>query len=390
MLPKPFSELAHPSEAVLHFTPNWFAVTMGTGILALCLNKFPYDCDLLHGFARGLWMFNIGLFALFSILILGRFFIYPNSTLALLKHPVQSMFLGCIPMGLVTIINGLLVFGEPVWGREIIPVASTLWWTDSLLSVLCSLLVPYYMFTRQEHSMPAMTAVWLLPIVASEVAAASGGFLVPYLTGQSAVVVLMVSYILWAISVPLAFGILIIFFQRLVLYKLPCENMAASIWLCLGPIGTAALGLLLLGSASLDMSRQGLFTTTGLAVMGQVAEGFGLVVGTIFWGFGLWWLAMAMLVTVRYLRKGMPFNMGWWAFTFPLGVYTAATLTLAQQTDIAFFSVFGAIFVILLFLFWSIVAARTIHGAYHGYLIQAPCLKECRQRVSPGMEATAA
>ncbi|BCO08033.1 C4-dicarboxylate ABC transporter [Desulfolithobacter dissulfuricans] len=382
MLQKPFSRLNHPLDVVRHFTPNWFAVTMGTGILALCLNKFPYHSTFLHSFAMGLWLLNIGLFALFSALFIGRILIFPSITLKLLKHPVQSMFLGCIPMGLVTIINGLLVFGTQLWGDAIIPIASCLWWVDSIMSVTCSLLVPYFMFTRQEHSMPSMTTVWLLPIVASEVAAASGGFLVPYLTGQSAVVVWIVSYVLWAISVPLAFGILIIFFQRLVLHKLPCENMAASIWLCLGPIGTAALGLLLLGSASQKLVQQGVFATSDLVIMGQVAEGFGLIVATMFWGFGLWWLAMAMLVTVHYLCKGMPFNMGWWAFTFPLGVYTAATLTLAQQTNIVFFYAFGATFVILLFVFWAIVAARTLHGGYHGHLIQAPCLVECHPEVA--------
>ncbi|MHB1803778.1 MAG: SLAC1 family transporter, partial [Acidithiobacillus ferrooxidans] len=29
-------------EVVRHFTPNWFAANMGTGILALMLADFPY------------------------------------------------------------------------------------------------------------------------------------------------------------------------------------------------------------------------------------------------------------------------------------------------------------------------------------------------------------
>ncbi len=40
-------------------------------------------------------------------------------------------------------------------------------------------LIPYLMFTRQDHSIDQMTAVWLLPVVAAEVAAASGGLLAP-------------------------------------------------------------------------------------------------------------------------------------------------------------------------------------------------------------------
>ena len=32
---KPFSQLQHPREVIRQFTPNWFAATMGTGVLAL-------------------------------------------------------------------------------------------------------------------------------------------------------------------------------------------------------------------------------------------------------------------------------------------------------------------------------------------------------------------
>ena len=34
---KPLSRLDHPREMIRQFTPNWFAATMGTGILALAL-----------------------------------------------------------------------------------------------------------------------------------------------------------------------------------------------------------------------------------------------------------------------------------------------------------------------------------------------------------------
>ena len=46
---------------------------------------------------------------------------------------------------------------------------------------------------------------------------------------------------------------------------------------------------------------------------------------TATWGFGLWWLAIAVSLLVRYLRAGgLPFHLGWWAFTFPLGAFTVA------------------------------------------------------------------
>jgi len=72
-----------------------------------------------------------------------------------------------------------------------------------------------------------MTAIWLLPIVAAEVA--SAGLLLPHLADpQAALRLLVLGYALWAFSVPLALSILVILVLRLVLHKLPHRDMAAS------------------------------------------------------------------------------------------------------------------------------------------------------------------
>jgi tellurite resistance protein TehA-like permease len=69
------------------------------------------------------------------------------------------------------------------------------------------------MFTMQDHSMEKMTAVWLLPIVAGEVAAVSGALLVPYLSPLEALSALILCYALWAFSVPVAMSILALLTQ---------------------------------------------------------------------------------------------------------------------------------------------------------------------------------
>jgi tellurite resistance protein TehA-like permease len=158
------------------------------------------------------------------------------------------MYLGSIPMALATIINGFLVFGVSLWGTVVVAIATVFWWVDVTMSVTCGVLIPFLMFTVQDHRIERMTAVWLLPIVATEVAAASGALLVPYLPASQAFSVLILCYALWAFSVPLALSILVLFMLRLVLFKLPGKEMAASGWLAVGPIGMGALGLLLLGS----------------------------------------------------------------------------------------------------------------------------------------------
>jgi C4-dicarboxylate transporter/malic acid transport protein len=367
---KPFSHLQHPREVIRQFTPNWFAATMGTGVLALALAQLPVANPVLHGIAEALWLFNIFLFVLFTAVYAARWTLFFDEARRIFGHSTVSMFFGTIPMGLATIINGFLVFGLPRWGEGVIHLAEVLWWLDVAMSLACGVLIPYMMFTRQEHSIDQMTAVWLLPVVAAEVAAASGGLLAPHLAdAHSQLVMLITSYVLWAFSLPVAFSILTILLLRMALHKLPHENMAASSWLALGPIGTGALGMLLLGA-----DAPAIFAANGLPGIGEIAAGLGLVAGITLWGFGLWWMLIAVLITVRYLRVGIPFNLGWWGFTFPLGVYSLATLKLASTLDLAFFSVFGCVLVVLLAGMWLIVAKRTVQGAWRGELFVSPCI----------------
>jgi len=281
----------------------------------------------------------------------------------------MSMFFGAIPMGLATIVNGFLVFGIPLWGENALETAHVLWWIDASISVVCGVAVPFLMFTRQDHSIEKMTAVWLLPVVAAEVAAASGGLLIPHLPDAEGFPVLVLSYALWAFSVPIAMSILVILVLRLIVHKLPHRDMAASGWLALGPIGTGALGLLLLGA---DAPHA--FAAAGLPDIGPISQGIGIVGGMILWGYGVWWLLLAVLMTARYLREGMPFNLGWWSFTFPLGVYAVGTLALARATHLEFLLAIGGGLIVCLAAFWGIVAARTLHGAWRGHLFVSPCL----------------
>ena len=340
----PLASLSSPREAVRQFTPNWFAVTMGTGVLSLALAQLPGDIALLRNVGEALWFFNIGLFVLFSAMYASRWLLFFDEARQVFGHSTVSMFFGTIPMGLATIISGLLVFGPERWGAGVIPVAEALWWLDVAMAMACGVLIPFMMFTRQEHSIEKMTAVWLLPVVAAEVAAACGGLLTPHLTDTaSQFTVLITSYVLWAYSVPVALSILVILLLRLALHKLPHESMAASSWLALGPIGTGALGMLVMGNDAPQV-----FAAHGLASVGEVAAGVGVIVGTLFWGLGLWWMALAALITLRYFKAGIEFNLGWWAFTFPLGVYALATLKLGSTLQMGFFEQFGMALVALL------------------------------------------
>jgi C4-dicarboxylate transporter/malic acid transport protein len=342
---------------------------MGTGILSLALNQFPLHTPALHAIAVALWMLNILLFSVFSIVYVTRWILFTQEAQRIFSHSIVSMFFGAIPMGLATIINGLLVYGVPMWGAGMVRLARPLWWIDVALALLSGIWIPFMMFTRQEHSLERMTAIWLLPIVAAEVSASSGAVLAPFLDHELALRILLFSYALWAFSVPLALSILTILLLRLILHKLPPNDMAATGWLALGPIGTGALGLISLGS---DATR--ILPLANFAEIAQVAFGIGLIGSIALLGYGVFWLSVAILMTAHYLRQGMPFNLGWWGFTFPLGVYSVAVLAVARATHIETLFLIGGALVVALTVLWISVTIRTLQGAWTGSLFHSPCL----------------
>lgn len=350
-------------EAVRGFTPNWFAATMGTGILALTLPHLPLPGAETLG--EGLWWLNMALLLLFTGLSAARLLRFPGESLATLRHPVQSMFLGAVPMALATVVNGLVVFGVPRWGGAAAGLARDLWVFDAVLAGVTGLLVPYLMFTRQDHALERMTGVWLLPVVASEVAAASAGLIAPQLDTAGATTLVYAGYVLFALSVPLALMVITVLVLRLAQHRLPPADLAVSMFLPLGPLATGALALLQLGGAAPRV-----LTAQGLGDLAPTLLGLGLVGGLVLWGFGAWWLALATLTTLRFARRGLPFNLGWWGLTFPLGVYAAATFGLGALTRLPALTALGHVFVVALAGLWGLVAVRTACGAWRGDLFR--------------------
>ena len=371
MMQKPFEQLGQMRNIVRQFTPNWFAVTMGTGVVALIVSEFPIMKSLTWQLGTGLWYLNIILFVLFGVLYALRWIYFPTEAKQIFRHPIMSLFLGAIPMALATIVNGFLKYGTVLYGDVAIHIAETLWYVDVILALLVAWVVPFTMFQHQEHALQNMTAMWLLPIVACEVAAGSGGLLVGHLLANThAVTILLGSYVLWGISVLPAFAILSLLILRLVLHRVPEKEQALSSWLALGPIGTGAFALLVLGQQAPTV-----LASVGFAELGQFFQHAGIFASLILLGFGLWWFGVAVISTVYHALQDLPFNLGWWGLTFPLGVFTLAILNLAQQLQLGFIYTLGYVFATLLMMLWLLVATQTARGFYQGHLFFSPCLK---------------
>lgn len=126
---------------------------------------------------------------------------------------------------------------------------------------------------------------------------------------------------------------------------------------------------------------------------GDTLYDVGFLLGLFLWAFGSLWLFFAAASIIR--SKKFPFNLGWWAFTFPLGVYSTCTCQLGREMPSRFFAVLGTVcypmyisITILIFqilslsvvLLWLIVSAFTVKGIYNRSLFVAPCLAELHKK----------
>ncbi|EPE09986.1 c4-dicarboxylate transporter malic acid transport [Ophiostoma piceae UAMH 11346] len=378
---------------VRNFTPSWFSVCMGTGVVSILLHNLPYNAEWVRYISIVVFCLNILLFIAFSAITLTRYIAYPEIWGVMIKHPSQSLFLGCIPMGFATIVK-MMVFECARWGRGAIYLTWAFWWADVLVACACSLIIPFVIVHHHRNQLSHMTAALLLPVVPVVVSSASGSLLAEILPDRShAVTTLVTSYILWGLGMAFSFFIMTVYFLRLQIHDLPPREVIVSVFLPIGPLGQGGFAIQQLGKVAFKLLPEtGAFngvvitgassnesTLAAAAIYGgTVLYIMGILAGLFFWGAALGWLAFAIISIMT--TKSFPFNMGWWGFVFPLGVLTSCTGMLATELDSSFFRVITMMFSACVFCLWILVAIKTATMVLHGDMFYAPCLRDLRPK----------
>ncbi|WP_245847873.1 TDT family transporter [Lentzea kentuckyensis] len=317
------------------FGPNLFASVMGTGIVATAGASLPG----LRTPATFVWALDAVLLVLLVAAAVKRW------TWATVRDqfadPVMAQFWGAPPMALMTVGTGALLLGRDWIGLPAaLAVDWTLWTAGTLLGLATAVLVPLRMIGSGERAFGG----WLMPVVPPMVSAASGALLAQHLDGSARQAMVLGCYALFGVSLFATMVIVPQIWQRLVQHGLGAASTVPTLWIVLGPLGQSITAANLLA---------------GVPVLpGQAA--FGVLYGTITWGFALLWVALAATVTVRTARRGLPFALTWWGFVFPLGTLVTGTSALAVRVPSAMFTGVAVVLYGALVLAWVTVAARTL------------------------------
>ena len=322
----PRSGPAIPGDRVRDLHPGWFASVMGTAILAVATYLNPGNLTALQGAARGLGAgvavlaYTLG--AVMTVSYAVRWARHRGAALADLHHPVLGAMHATLPGGLL-----VLAVMTSVVGPHLLPAGAVtaliavLTGVGSILAVVISVAFAMALFVGAPPA-ASVNGGWFIPPVVAIIIPMAIMPLVPHASPGNARLLVALGYAAYGMGFLLFLLVLGLLHDRLVLHPLPPAPLAPTLWIGLGPVGVAVLAPLALARAGQD-----LFGVAAPAVI-VLSQLF----GTAIWGFGLWWLAIAVTLLVRYLRAGpLPFHLGWWAFTFPLGAYSVATMTLARS-----------------------------------------------------------
>jgi tellurite resistance protein TehA-like permease len=201
-----------------------------------------------------------------------------------------------------------------------------MWMCDAFLSVVAAFFLPFvFMKRKEDRELSTFTALDLFSVIAAVVASAVGGTVAGALPNpQYALGTLITSYVLWGIGLPAALMIIVIYFQRLTIHKLPPQEVIVSAFLPIGPLAFGGFGVMQLGKVAMDIFPK---THTVHELAGVILYSLGAFIALVFWGFALLWLFFA--VATIYNARRIPFNIGWWGYVQSLN----GSLSIANSQD---------------------------------------------------------
>lgn len=334
-----------PGQIVAHFAPGWFAAVMGTGVLAQTAHTLAAHWSPLDDLALALHGFNTLLFLCLAPLWLARWLRFPAAALEMLKHPVQASFYPTFSIALIVLSGQWRVFTPQP------EIALALWWAGSLLTLAFSFAILFFVFSGEAVTVDHVTPAKFIPSVGLVVIPLGGAPLLPLMSGAARDLALLLNVVGLGAGTLMYVGLLGMTLQRKYLHRPIAAPLVPTIWIHLAPVGV------------IPVSLYQLLEQLPFPALHELAVAVMLLV----WGYGVWWLVMAGLLTLAARRAGeLPFALSWWGFTFPLGAFVAEGLKLAELTGLGGLLPFSAAVWCLLLGLWSATLWQTLAGVWRG------------------------
>ncbi len=353
---------AVPLARLRGFHPGWFGAVMGTAIVGIVAYQNPGQVVGLKDAAHAIGVAMVAISALLAVGLgipyVVRWIRHPDAARADLANPLTGALYGTFPGGILVLAVGIATVGPSVLSASATTtIVAVLAVVGIALAFAVSVAFAALLFVNHGVDQQAANGAWFIPPVVNIVVPMALVPLAPHVAAGDLSMLVLAGYAFWGMGFLLFVLVASLLYDRLVFHPLPAAPLAPSLWIGLGPIGVGSLALLRLGQAGAPLWG------ASAPVVGVISS----VAAATIWGFGLWWLAAAAVLLAAYLRRGsLPYGLGWWAFTFPLGAYVASTLALGRAWQAGWLEALAAGLFLLLIVFWAVVSVGTLAATRSG------------------------
>lgn len=276
-----------------NFPIAWFSTVMGMAGFSIAWNRAEYVFDTGFCLSSVLLAFTALLFVVLLLLLAAKLARYPRDVLGEIMHPVKLAFVPTISIGMLLLSIAYLQIapGLSFW----------LWSAGTVLHLAITLYVLSSWVHHSKYEIAHLNPAWFIPVV--------GNILVPVAGMQHAPA--DVSWFFFSLGLFFWPVLTAILFYRLIFHGSLPERLLPTLFIFIAPPAVGFISWYKLVGGVDDFGRVLYFT-------------------------GLFF-TLLLLSQFNYFRQ-IRFFLSWWAYSFPLAAITIATLIMARETGLVFYT----------------------------------------------------
>lgn len=293
-----------------NFPIAWFSTVMGMAGFSIAWNRAEHVFDTGFCLSSVLLAFTTLLFVGMLLLLAAKLVKYPRDVLGEIMHPVKLAFVPTISIAMLLLSIAYLQIapGLSFW----------LWSAGAVLHLAITLYVLSSWVHHSKYEIAHLNPAWFIPVV--------GNILVPIAGMQHAPA--DVSWFFFSLGLFFWPVLTAILFYRLIFHGSLPERLMPTLFIFIAPPAVGFISWYKLVGGVDDFGRVLYFT-------------------------GLFF-TLLLLSQFNYFRR-IRFFLSWWAYSFPLAAITIATLIMARETGLVFYTwlaagLLGALSVLVLIL----------------------------------------